>query len=82
MQTAPEIPAPATAPKAYKVTLRNGKVFIIGGMTITQLKFMRKNGGVLSLKQSVNGDEVNIDGKLIKHIEPFNPSQNGDSKAK
>lgn len=81
MQTAPEIAVPKPAPKVYKVTLRNGKTFIIGGMTITQLKFMRKNGGNLSLKQSVNGDEVNIDGKLIKHIEPFNPSNNGKSNA-
>jgi hypothetical protein len=60
-------------PKVFKVTLRDGRVFIIGGMSVSQLKFLRKHGGNLSLKQNKDGAEVNVNGKLIKHIEPFVP---------
>lgn len=62
-------------PKAFKVTLRNGMPFVIGGMSASQLKYLRKNGGLLSLKNNVDGADVNIDGKMIKTIEPFTPPQ-------
>lgn len=58
-------------PKVFKVTLRDGRVFVIGGMSVSQLKFLRKHGGELTLKKNENGEEVKVQGKLIKHIEPL-----------
>lgn len=57
-------------PKLLKVTLRSGDVFIVGGMSVSHLKFLRKNGGMLTLRQGKEGNEVNIHGKMIKAISP------------
>lgn len=55
-------------PKAFMVTLRDGRKITIKDISASRLKFLRRNGGKLSLKNTEHGAEISFDGKEIKKI--------------
>ncbi len=62
-------------PKIHRVTLRDGRVLIMGGLSVSQLKHLRKHGGFFTIQTADKKEEMTIDGKLIKQIQPHIPPQ-------
>lgn len=74
MQSTTQEAVAVNTPKAYMVTLRDGRSIRIGDMSASRLKYLRRNGGKLTLKNTEHGAEISFDGKEIKKILvlPFN----------
>lgn len=70
----PETPQEKKQPFVARLDLRDGRTFVVGGMSSSQLKFLRRNGGMITLKNNVDGSDVAFDGKLIKTITPLKSS--------
>lgn len=56
-------------PPACEITLRDGRIFTVTGLSVTTLKFMRRMDGGMSITK--DGVKTQINGKDIKKISPL-----------